>query len=287
MTMTPRTDRTASSPLAGPSMMRGPIAVLRHTLLLLLATMLALFAVPAAAQQSQPAPQGYVLGPNDGIAVRVYGQDEFTIQTRVKPDGSIVMPMIGRVQASGRNVIQLATDIENQLKSGNYLREPIVNIEISEYNSGYVRVAGRVGAPGLVPLDRSTNMLDVLLRAGWVRDDGSQYVLLRRASDGKEERIDTAELARGERRDIVLRSGDTLFVDKADMVFVTGQINRPGGYAITPGMTIAKLIAAAGGVTPTGSSGRVGLKRGAKETTVDDQTEVQKDDVINVRERLF
>lgn len=280
MTAMPRTHWI--TPTAGPAW--GQALVARAIALAAVLLTLMALAAPAAAQT---APQGYLLGPNDGISVRVYGQDEFNITTRVKPDGSIVMPMIGRVQASGRNVIQLATEIENRLKAGNYLRDPIVNVEIGEYNSGYVRVAGRVGTPGLVPLDRSVNLLDVLLRAGWVRDDGSRFVLLRRAADSKEEKIDTDELARGERRDIVLQPGDTLYVDKADLVYITGQISRPGGYVITPGMTVAKLIAAAGGVSPTGSSGKFGLKRGNRETTVDDQAEVQKDDVINVRERLF
>lgn len=277
MTTFPRTDWIAPQP------------VLRWLTVLLLAAIAALFAQPAAAQQqAQRAPvQGYVLGPNDGIAVTVYGNDEFSINTRVKPDGSIVMPLIGRVDAAGTNVIQLANVIENRLKAGNYLRDPIVNIEITEYNSGYVRVAGRVGSPGLVPLDRSTSLLDVLLRAGWVRDDGSRHVLLRRAADDSEESIDMDAVARGEGRNVQLQPGDTLFVDKAELVYITGQINRPGGYAVTPDMTVAKLIAAAGGVTPSGSSGRVGLKRDGKDSTVDDQTIVQKDDVIHIRERLF
>jgi len=246
-------------------------------------------AAPAAAQApAAQASRGYVLGPDDAITVVVYGQNEFNIQTRVKPDGSIVMPLIGKVQASGRNIIELADEVERRLEAGNYLRDPIVNVEITGYNSRYARVAGKVSAPGLVPLDRNYRVLDVLLRSGWVREGGSQYVLLRRASDNKEIRLDTEGLARGgEGSEIILEHGDTLFVEDAELVFITGQVNRPGGYPITEGMTVARLIAAAGGVTATGSSGKVALKRGKSEQSVDDQTVLQKDDVINVRERLF
>lgn len=261
---------------------RTPLALLAG----LLAALVALLPVPAAAQAPANA---YLLGPNDLITVVVYGQSEFNVQTRIKPDGSIVMPLIGRVQAQGKTVITLAEEVQRRLESGNFLRNPIVNVEVNEYNSRFVRVAGKVGAPGLVPLERSNRLLDVLLRAGWVRDDGSDTILVRRAGDGKEVRINSADLARGNAQDLALEAGDTVFIDTAEVVFVTGAVNRPGRYPLTPGMTVTELLATAGGVGPTGSANRVGLRRGgaARETDADGQTRLQPGDIINVRERLF
>jgi polysaccharide export outer membrane protein len=245
-------------------------------------------ALAQAAQSQAAQSQGYVLGPNDNITVLVYGQSEFNVQTRVKPDGSIVMPLIGKVQAQGKTVITLADEITRRLVSGNFLKDPIVNVEVVEYNSRYVRVAGKVGTPGLVPLDRSTKLLDILLRSGWVNPAGSQYITIRRAADGKEVKINTEELARGTTADIVLEAGDTLFVADAELVYLTGAVARPGAYPLKPGMTVTDLIAQAGGVGPTGSGGKVGLKRGgAKESDTDQQTKLEAGDVINVRERLF
>jgi polysaccharide export outer membrane protein len=150
-------------------------------------------------------------------------------------------------------------------------------------------VAGKVGASGLVPLDRSTRILDVLLRSGWVRDDGAEYVLLRRAADGKEVRINSDELARGLADNIPLSPGDTIFVPDAELVYITGQINRAGGYPLKPGMNITQLLAQAGGVGPSGSQGRFGLKRGGspREIDADQTTLLQPGDIVNVRERLF
>ncbi len=241
---------------------------------------------PALAQAVQS--QGYVLGPNDNISVLVYGQNEFNVQTRVKPDGSIVMPLIGKVQAQGKTVITLADEVTRRLVSGNFLKDPIVNVEVLEYNSRYVRVAGKVGSPGLVPLDRSTKLLDILLRSGWVNPAGSQYITIRRAADGKELKINTEELARGTATDISLEAGDTLFVADAELIYLTGAVARPGAYPLKPGMTVSDLIAQAGGVGPTGSGSKVGLKRGgAKEKDADQQMKLEAGDVINVRERLF
>lgn len=278
-----------AKPLALPT--TGGWGLGRLALLALLALaafgLLAALALPARAQTGAPAP-AYVLGPSDSITVLVYGQSEFNVQTRVKPDGSIVMPLIGKVQAQGKTVITLAEEVTRRLEAGNFLRDPIVNVEVNEYNSRYVRVAGKVGQPGLVPLDRSNRLLDVLLRSGWVRDDGSEYILLKRAADGKEVRIMADELARGTVADTELQAGDTLFVADAELVYLTGQAIRPGAYPLKPGMTVSELLANAGGVTPTGSSGKVGLKRGnAREVDADGATALNAGDIVNVKERLF
>jgi polysaccharide export outer membrane protein len=251
----------------------------------LAAVLLLLVPAPAQAQANQ---QAYVLGPSDAITVVVYGQNEFNVQTRVKPDGSIVMPLIGKVQAQGKTVISLADEISRRLVQGNYLKDPIVNVEVNEYNSRYVRVAGKVGSPGLVPLDRSSKLLDVLLRSGWVQDAGSETISIRRAADGSEVKVNTKDLARGSVADISLDAGDTIYVPEAEVVYLTGAAARPGTYPMKRDMTVSELLAMAGGVGPTGSSGKFGLKRGDdKETDIEGSSKLQPGDVVRVRERLF
>lgn len=246
------------------------------------ALLVSLTAAPAQAQET-----AYLLGPNDSITVTVYGQNEFNVQTRVKPDGTIVMPLIGKVQAQGKSVITLADEITKRLVTGNYLRDPIVNIEVNDYASRYVRVAGKVGSPGLVPLDRSNQLLDILLRSGWVSDAGSEYATIKRAA-GQEQRVNLDDLARGVVPGVSLQAGDTVFIADAELVYLTGAAVRPGTYPLKKGMTVSELLAAAGGVGPTGSSGKFGLRRGGqKESDVDMQAVVQAGDVITVRERLF
>lgn len=243
-----------------------------------------LVAIPARAQD-----QGYILGAGDTLSVQVFGQEEFNLQTRIKPDGTISMPLIGTVPATGRTVLTLADEITRKLESGKYLRDPIVNIEVTQYNSKYARVVGHVGSPQMVALDRPYHVLDILLRAGWVRADGSRYVLLHREGGGEPIRLDTDELARaGAGSDVMVQPGDTLFIEAAEVVYLTGQVARPGAYHLEPGMTVAKLLAIAGGVGPTGSKSKFGLRRDeGKEQKVDDSFVLQKNDVVRVRERLF
>ncbi len=242
-----------------------------------------------AAAQTVSSPKGYVLGPDDTVQVIVYGQSEFNVTTRVKADGSIVMPLIGIVQAEGQTNITLAKQITDKLVSGGYLKQPLVNIEVGAYVSRSVNVAGSVSSPGIVPLDRPYHALEALLKAGWVRGDGATFVYLRRQGQ-TERKLDVEQLVRGgAEADPLLEPGDTLFVPQAETFFIYGQINSPGMKAILPGMTVRQAIGLAGGVTPSGKADKVGLVRAStgKEIDADPSQKIQNGDVIIIKERLF
>lgn len=232
--------------------------------------------------------KGYVLGPDDSVQVIVYGQSEFNVTTRVKADGTIVMPLIGIVKASGETNITLAKVVTDKLVASGYLKDPLVNVEVGSYISRSINIAGAVGAPGIVPLDRPYHALEALLKAGWVRADGANYVYLRRPGQ-PERKLEVEQLVRGDANaDPLLVPGDTLFVPPAETFFIYGQINGPGMKGILPGMTIRQAIALSGGVTPSGKADKVGLVRGnGKEIDADPSMKVQNGDVIIIKERLF
>lgn len=247
-----------------------------------------LLALCGAAATAQTADAGYVLGPDDSVQVIVYGQPEFGVTTRIKSDGTIVMPLIGTIRAAGMTNITLAKAVTDKLTSNGFLKDPIVNVEIGSYVSKTVNVAGKVTAPGIYPLDRPYHALDLLLKAGWIRDNGATYVYLRRPGT-PEQRLEVDGLVRGDdTKDPLLRAGDTLFVPDSDQFYISGQVNRPGNFPVQSNLTIRQALVLAGGVTPTGSANKVGLIRGgAKEVDADPSQIIQKNDVIVVKERLF
>lgn len=245
-------------------------------------------AIAVGAQAQDPEYQGYRIGPDDTVQVVVYGQAEFNVSTRVKHDGTIVMPLIGIVKAEGETNISLARQITDKLVSGGYLKAPLVNIEIANYAARTVNVAGNVGQSGIYPLDKPYHALEILLKAGWVRADAASFVYLRR--EGQPVRtLQIRELVRGERdSDPLLQAGDTLFVPPSETFFIYGAINGPGMKAILPGMTVRQAIALAGGVSPSGNANKVGLIRGNdKEVTVDPSEKVRDGDILVIKERLF
>ena len=249
-----------------------------------------LISVPAMAAETKSTAElkGYVLGPDDTISVSVYGQSDAGVQTRIKPDGTIVMPLIGNVQASGQTVVSLADLITKKLVAGGYFKDPVVNVEVGTFASKTVNIAGKVGQPGVYPLDRPYRALELLLKAGWVKDQGANYIYLRR--DGKETKLETEALVRGAPdQDPLMQPEDTLYVPDADTFYIQGAINKPGALPVLPGMNVRQAIALAGGVTAIGNDKKVSVYRAGSKAkiTLDTEALVQKGDVVVVKERLF
>ncbi|MFN7173726.1 MAG: polysaccharide biosynthesis/export family protein [Thermaurantiacus tibetensis] len=242
---------------------------------------------PAGAQTPAPAYQGYVLGPGDAIAVTVYGHDAFNVTTRIKPDGTISMPLVGQIPAAGRTVVTLAADISRRLTEARLLRDPIVNVEIGDYQSRTVRVVGQVSRPGIIPLDQPYTLLDVLLKAGWVRGDGSRNIIVRRAGVPDREISIDALLKGDPAADVPMEPGLTVVVPEPELVYVMGGVGRPGGYPLLEGMTVRRLIGMAGGATD-GNPRRFRLERDGKllrDATLD--TPLKAGDVITLRQASF
>ncbi len=268
------------------------IAAVRAFLAVLILGVIGLQGVASAAPAKKtvdPVDRGYVLGPNDTVQIQVYGQPDAGITTRIKPDGTIVMPLIGVITASGQTTVALADEITRKFVKGGYFKNPVVNIEIGAYVSRTVNVAGKVATPGVYPLDKTYRTLEMLLKAGWIKDAGANYVYLRRGSDYKEIQLDTEALVRGAPdKDPVLEPGDTLFVPDADTFYIYGQIAKPGTYPVLRNMTLRQALALSGGVTAAGSERKVTLHRpGSKDSEATLDQLIERNDVLIVKERLF
>lgn len=239
-------------------------------------------AQPAAAQATW---DGYQLGAEDQIEISIYGQGGATVKTRIKSDGSITLPLVGRVEAANRTSQALASAIQEQLRRGGYVNNPIVNVEILDYASRTVTVLGEFNRPGVVPLDRPTMLSELVARVGGMKDSGSDTVELRRA--GKVETYSLTQIARGQQADVALRPGDAVYAIPAPQYYVYGQIGNAGAFRIAPGMTIRQALARAGGPTLSGSERKVTLYRGGRELDAELAAPVLPDDVLFVRERIF
>jgi polysaccharide export outer membrane protein len=249
-------------------------------------------APPAAA----PAPL-LQLGPGDSVGITVYGQPDMTGTVYVSDDGSIPVPLVGSVQVGGLSPSQASARIETALKNGNFLVDPHVTLAVVQTRSQRVSVLGQVGTPGRYPIESNTSIFDLLAQAGGVKDDGSDTVfLLRQDREGKEIRvpIDLKGLADGRRTipNQTLKGGDTVFVPKAQLFSIYGEVTTPGRYRVEPNMTVIEAIAKAGGITQRGSARRVEIKRRLPNGDYANVKArfgdaVQPDDVIHVKESIF
>lgn len=264
---------------------------------------------PAQTPSAPPAATGgegaYVVGDGDVLAITVYEHADLTGRYTVGADGTFSFPLIGRVEGRGLTVRAVEEALRTRLADG-YLRHPQVAVDIAEYKSQRVFVMGSVERPGPVPLSGALTLLEAISLAGGPAADAGAELVLVRAPDGgaagptlptaapvsATERVNLRDLEDGRARaNVVLRDGDTIFVQRAEAVFVVGQVKNPGQVAWARDMTVLRALSLAGGVTELGSTGRIRIVRivdgEQKEIRARLTDPVRPGDTITVPMRLF
>src|SRR6476659_7778253 len=231
------------------------------------------------------------LGMGDMVRVTVFRNPELTTEARISERGTILFPMIGEVPVAGLTPSQAGARIADKLRSGKYVVNPEVTVSTMQVNSRQVSVLGNVVKPGRYPLDSTTAQLtDLIALAGGVGPAGSDEVTVITKRNGKQEKmeIDLGEMfRRGDlSRNISLEPGDTIFVHKAPMVYVYGEVQKGGAYRVEPQMTVMQAIAMGGGITPRGTERGIKISRrdatGVRRIDASLTDNVQPDDVIYV-----
>jgi polysaccharide export outer membrane protein len=247
---------------------------------------------PSSAAPSTPlvSDPDYVLGQGDVVGVMVVGSPEFNTRSRVSNDGTVVLPLIGQIQAAGLSQAALAGKVSEALKKGGYYASPIVRVELLGIQSRYVTVLGNVGQPGLLPLDRNYRLSEIVARVGGRMAAGADFVVLTPAN-GEPKKYAISNLATGgSEEDPVVSPGDKIYIPPAEneVVYLNGEVRSPGAYAIQKDMTVRIALAKAGGVSETGSEKKVKLVRDGKRLEdANLETKVQPGDFITYGARLF
>ncbi len=243
-------------------------------------------AAPAAAANSM-SEDSYLLGPGDTIEVRVLGQNDFTTRSRIREDGTIALPFVGDVKATGENSTAFARTVAARLDKGGYYAKPIVNVEIVSFASRYVTVLGAIANSGLQPVDREYHLSEILARAGGLRADSNDEIVIRNDA-GQEQRLTYSSVALGlPDSDPIVRPGDRIFAPVAESFYIYGQVNAPGAYPTKKDLSIRNALGRAGGLTPNGSQGKVKIFRKGQQIKLSLEEKVQPGDTIVVGERLF
>lgn len=281
-------------------------SVFRWIGLLVMATWVALAAAQVGAAGAPsgaggggnvPAGADYKLGAGDQIRVQVYQNPDLTVETRVSEQGTINYPLIGAIELGGTTIGEAEKKIASALRSGNFLKQPQVNIVLLQVRGNQVAVLGQVQKPGRFPLETTnTRVSDLLAAAGGVTPMGDDTLIVTGTRNAQPFRkvIDIPGLflnSRGQ-DDILVQGGDTIFVNKAPVYYIYGEAQRPGPYRIERGMTVQQAVAQGGGPTARGSLNRLRLTRVGPdgrqvETDARLSDPVLPNDVIFVRESLF
>jgi len=261
----------------------------------------ALLASSAAAQSAAD----YLIGPQDVLSIQVFDQTDLGGKYTVETDGTFSFPLIGRVKAAGMTLRGFETELKGKLADG-YFKNPQVTVGVETYRSQRVFVMGEVRGPGPVPLTGGMTLIEALARAGSTLPTASGEVAIVRAPRGakgpvmpnEEKNIDVVrasikDLESGAMsQNVELHDGDTIFVPRAESIYVFGQVKNPGAYALVQrDTTVLQALSLAGGVTENGAMNRVKVirivNRDKKELKVKLTDMVRPGDTVVVPERFF
>lgn len=251
---------------------------------------------PALAQTAAPLNE-YRLGAGDIVRISVYQSPDLQLEARLSEAGVISFPLLGSVRIGGLAVAEAERRIADGLRTGGFVKEPQVSILVVQVRGHQASVLGQVNRPGRFPIESAEMRLtDLLATAGGVATSGADTVTIVGERDGKPYRveIDLPALFRGgpATEDPLVLNGDTVYVNRAPIVYIYGEVQRPGALRLERGMTLLQALATGGGLTQRGTEKGIRVHRTGPDGKVqvlqpgmDDR--VQEGDVVYVRESLF
>ena len=263
--------------------------------LLLLATGSPAHAQAAAAAAA--APNEYRLGSGDVIRVTVFQNPDLTLEGRISEAGVVSYPLLGSIRLGGQSVTAAEKFIADGLRNGNFVKQPQVSLVVLQVRGNQASVLGQVNRPGRYPIEVADMRLSELVAtAGGIAPSGADVVIVTGVRDSKPYRYEvdlpTLFAPGGREKDIFILNGDTAFVDRQQLVYIYGEVQRPGPMRLERDMTLLQVLASGGGLTLRGTE--KGIKVHRKEAdgsiqliapTLTDK--LREGDVVFVRESLF
>ena len=212
----------------------------------------------------------YVLGPEDVVIIEVFNVPELKQTVRVENDGTIWVKLLGRVKAAGLTTTALREELESAWGK-DYLENPKVVVFVREFHGRPVSVIGAVEKPGIYQLPGQRTLIEVLSMAGGLlkRTNGAagRTVYITRKGDfgdlemapgmrqtaANQIEIDLKRLlySRHVELNIPIKPFDVVSVSKAGVVYVAGEVKKPGGFLLDDrdAFTVLEALALAEGLT--------------------------------------
>ncbi|MFC3283766.1 polysaccharide export protein [Litchfieldella rifensis] len=204
----------------------------------------------------------YLVGPGDVLTITVYDHPELTIPAggersaeeagnRVRSDGSIFYPYIGKVDVAGKTLEEIRHDLTQRLTS--VIAKPQVDVDVAAFYSKKVYVNGAVAEPGSLPITNvPMTIADAISQAGGAEEHANwNDVILTR--DGVETSVSLYALMRegDQSQNRLLQDGDVLHVPTAEdrIVSVMGQVLSPGNITLgNEPVSLTDALGRAGGL---------------------------------------
>ncbi len=220
----------------------------------------------ASAPQIDPGNAGRLLiGPGDEAEFSVYGVPDLTQHVRVGATGEISLPLIGNLTVAGLTSDDAQALIEKKLQDGGFLNNPHVIFLVKSYTTQNVTILGEVAKPGTYPALMARHLYDLFTAAGGLTQRaGNEVTIGHRGDSGKPDVIKlSGDPVVSSNNNVDLHPGDTVVVARAGIVYVLGEVGKPGGFVMENEQQVSamQVIAMAGGPTRLAAMGKTTLIR--------------------------
>jgi uncharacterized protein involved in exopolysaccharide biosynthesis/protein involved in polysaccharide export with SLBB domain len=212
-----------------------------------------------------PAP----IGPGDVLDISESHTPEFHSAVRVSPAGTVNLPMVDEVQIGGMDEQGAAHAIDAALLAKGMLLHPQVSVLVIGSAGGDVSVLGEVARPGVYPYAVHHRLLDLLSAASGVTPNAGRLVNIFHRNDPETPHpvvLDLSGTGAAPDHNPELQAGDTVQVSRAGLVYVIGDVIRPGGFAVDPvqSLTVVQALSLAWGPTQNAAGNKALLIREQK-----------------------
>lgn len=222
----------------------------------------AAFLCAAAAQANN----SLLIAAGDVLHLQVTDTPEAEQHARVTDQGTIPVLGIGDVAVSDLTPGQAAERVHDAFIAHSFLKHPEVSITVDSYAAAQISILGAVKNSGAYPIPSPRPILDVLALAGGLAPEADRHILIERKGD-KDHPIPYFVSNNGEvaiHDQVMVNPGDSVVVPRAGIVYVIGDVNRPGGFVMSNNdseLTFLQGLALAGGLARSARQGRAYLVR--------------------------
>ena len=251
----------------------------------------------AGAPAATTAVTEYRLGAGDVVRISVFQNPDLTLETRITEAGVISYPLLGVVRVGGQSVTEAEKRIADGLRNGNFVKSPQVTLVVLQVRGNQASVLGQVNRPGRYPIEvADMRLTDLLAMAGGTAAGGADLVVITGTRNGQPFRqevdLPTLFATGGAAKDFFILNGDAVWVDRQPIVYIYGEVQRPGPMRLERDMTLLQALATGGGLTARGTDKGIKVHRkgeaGKVQVIEPGMTDgLREGDVVFVRESLF
>lgn len=209
-----------------------------------------------------PVTQDYVIGPDDVLRVRIWGQISYSDNLRVDRSGDVYLPQVGAIHVAGLPFSAL--DQQMRRAVGRIYRNFDLSVDVGQIRAMQIYVAGQARRPGAYTVSSLSTLVNALFASGGPSAQGSlRHILVKRNGETVTDFDLYALLVHGDKsKDIRLLPEDVLYIPPAGpQVAIAGTVRTPAIYEVRSNETIGDLIAMAGNLTAMASNTRISLER--------------------------